>query len=67
MEKFWLLVGIAMLIFITVLGFREGFDRWTPYYVFPLIAFFAWFMRRIMSKRMQKHLEFLEEQKKNQQ
>jgi hypothetical protein len=65
MEKFWLFAGIAMLIFITVLGFKEGFDRWYPYYVFPLLAFFAWIMRRVMRRRMQKHLEFLEEQKKS--
>ncbi|WP_343785332.1 hypothetical protein [Wandonia haliotis] len=63
MEKFWLLIGIAMLLFITVLGFKEGFDRWAPYYVFPGIAFFAWIIRSFMRKRMEKHIEFLEQQK----
>lgn len=63
MEKFWLFAGIAMLLFITVLGFKEGFDRWYPYYVFPVLAFFAWLMRRVMRKRMEKHIKFLEEQK----
>lgn len=63
MEKFWLFAGIAMVLVITVLGFKEGFDRWYPYYVFPALAFFAWLMRRFMRKRMEKHIKFLEEQK----
>jgi hypothetical protein len=67
MEKFWLVVAIALLILVTYLGIREGFDRWYPYYLFPALGFFAYFMRKFMRKRMEKHVDFLEDKlKKNQ-
>jgi hypothetical protein len=63
MEKLWLVVGIALTLFVTYMCVREGFGRWASYYIFPGIAFFYFFIRRYMHKRMVKHMEFLEKQK----
>jgi Zn-dependent protease len=63
MEKLWFIAAIALTIFVTVMCFREGFDRWVAYYIFPGIAFFYFFIRRYMHRRMLKHMQFLEKQK----
>lgn len=66
MEWFWLSIGILILIVVTVMGFMEGFERWVYYYVLDVFAFGTYFMRRWMRKRMEKHLEWLEQQKQQQ-
>lgn len=59
MLKFWLFVGIFLVISTTYFGFQEGFQTWGFYYVFAGIAFLMYFMRRWMMKRYEKHQEFL--------
>ena len=55
----WLVVSIGSVIVITVMGIREGFERWYSYYIISLLSFFMYFVRRWMMKRMAKHLEYL--------
>lgn len=65
MLKFWLIVAIVIPIVVTYLCITDSFKLWGSYYVFSIIALFMYFTRRWMMKRMEKHLKFLEEQKKN--
>lgn len=64
MLYFWLLVGTFALISVTYFGYKEGFDKWAYYYIFAVLAFLMFFMRRYMMRRMKKHMAFLEEQEK---
>ena len=64
MQFFWLFVGIATIIAVTFLGFRDGFERWSSYYIFGFFAILLYLVRRYMMKRMEKHQQFLNEQKK---
>ena len=64
MLYFWLLVGVFALITVTYFGFKEGFDKWLYYYIFAVLAFLMFFMRRYMMNRMKKHMAYLEEQEK---
>ena len=65
MLKFWLIVAIVIPIVVTYLCITDSFKMWGSYYVFSIIALFMYFTRRWMMKRMEKHLKFLEEQKKS--
>lgn len=67
MLYFWLFTAILIFIVITYLSITEGFKKWAFYYVFALLAFLAFITRRWMMKRMEKHLNFLEEQKESEQ
>jgi len=62
MLYFWLLVGTIMLVMITYLAITEGFKRWAGYYVFVVLAFGMYFMRRWMMRRMEKHQKFLNDE-----
>ncbi|PWH85932.1 hypothetical protein [Brumimicrobium oceani] len=62
MQLFWLVVGVITIIAVTVLGFKDGFERWSSYYVFGFFAILLYFVRRYMMKRMEKHQQFLNEQ-----
>ncbi|TNE54376.1 MAG: hypothetical protein EP338_07780 [Bacteroidetes bacterium] len=64
MLYFWLSVAVISGITITYLCFTEGFDRWSYYYVVPVVSLMMYLVRRWMMKRMKKHLEFLENQRK---
>ncbi len=66
MLYFWLAMGIVTTVAVTYFGLIEGFDRWYHFYLFGVIAFLMYFLRRTMMKRMVKHQQFLEDQKKNQ-
>lgn len=65
MLYFWLFVAVMLFIVVTYMAISEGFKKWSFYYVFVVLAVFAFLVRRWMMRRMDKHLEFLEEQKKN--
>jgi uncharacterized membrane protein YcaP (DUF421 family) len=65
MLKFWLIVAIVIPIVVTYLCITDSFKMWGSYYVFSIIALFMYFTRRWMMKRMEKHLQYLEEQKKS--
>jgi hypothetical protein len=64
MLYFWLAMGIVIVAVVTFMGIQSGFDRWYHFYIFGVISFFMYFVRRWMMKRMQKHMAFLEEQQK---
>lgn len=65
MELFWLSTGIIILLLVTFMCLKENFSSWAIYYVFALMAFGTYFMRRFMRKRMEKHQEFLKNQGQN--
>ena len=65
MLYFWLLVGVFALVAVTYFGSIEGFAKWAYYYIFAVLAFLMFFMRRYMIRRMKKHMEYLQEQEKN--
>jgi hypothetical protein len=67
MERFWFVASIAILIGVTIMGFREGFDRWVYFYVFAVLAFLVFLVRRWMRRRMEKHMEWLAQQAANEQ
>lgn len=62
MLNFWLAVGVVLLVFVSYKSFTDGFNKWGYYYVFAGLALLMYFMRRIMLKRMEKHMKYLEEQ-----
>jgi Ca2+/H+ antiporter len=64
MLKFWLVVSIVLPLVITYFVITDGFKKWGQYYVLAIFTFLMYIVRRWMMKRMQKHLEFLEDQSK---
>ena len=58
----WLFVAAASFIIVTIMGFKEGFDRWSSSYVLTAIALLMFLVRRWMMKRMQKHMDYLNSQ-----
>ena len=62
MQYFWLSMTIILLIVITVMAVREGFNKWAFYYIFAGLTLLVYLMRRFMMKRMVKHQEYLKEQ-----
>ncbi|MBL4863006.1 MAG: hypothetical protein JKY09_08330 [Crocinitomicaceae bacterium] len=67
MLNFWLFAGILIFIVVTYMGFVEGFDVWSYYYLFSGLALFMFFMRKWMIKRMDKHMKYLNEQQDDEQ
>lgn len=61
----WLVITVVLVVFITYKVITEGFNRWGLMYIFAVVAFLAFLMRRYMSRRVEKHMNFLEEQEKN--
>lgn len=45
------------------MSFSEGLKKWGFYYIFVAIALMMFFFKKWMMNRMEKHLQFLEEQK----
>lgn len=64
MLYFWLLTAIVLFVVVTYMGITEGFGKWGFYYVFVLIALFAFITRRWMMRRMEKQLKHMEEESK---
>ena len=60
MLNFWLAVGVVLLVFVTYKSLTDGFNKWGYYYVFAGLALLMYVTRKFMMKRMQKHLEYLE-------
>lgn len=63
MLYFWIFAAVLIFIVVTYMGFQDGFEVWAYYYIFGGIALFAAITRRWMMKRMEKHTEFLNNQK----
>jgi len=59
MLTLWLVVSILSAIVVTFKGITEGFDRWYSYYILTGISLFMYVTRRWMMKRMDKHMDFL--------
>jgi len=55
MEKFWLVLTILIILVVTFMGIKEGFDAWLMNYLFAFIAGATYFMRRFMRKRFEKN------------
>ena len=64
MLYFWLTVGILIFIGVTYMAITEGFRKWGYYYVFAGLSFLMFIVRRWMIKRMERHLDYLEQQEK---
>jgi hypothetical protein len=59
MLYFWLVAAIAIIVIVTVMGFKDSFEVWGYYYVLAAIAIMAFLSRRWMMKRLEKnHQEF---------
>jgi quinol-cytochrome oxidoreductase complex cytochrome b subunit len=65
MTYVWLIAGIAIFIVSTYMSITDDIKKWGFYYIFSLVAFMMFFMKRWMVKRMQKHIQYLEDQKKS--
>lgn len=67
MQYFWLALTVVLLFTITYMGVKEGFARWSFYYIFAGLTFAVFLLRRFMMKRMKNHQEYLKSQnsKKN--
>ena len=59
MSFFWLSFGIAIVGYVTFKGMNQGFSRWKIYYVFALVAFAMFIIKRWMMNRMEKHQNYL--------
>ena len=64
MLKFWLIIGIVLVVFITYKCITDGFNKWGFYYVFAGLALLMYVLRRYMIKRMERHMQYLEEERK---
>jgi len=60
----WWIIAVSSAIGVTIMGIRFGFDRWYQYYFFSILALLMVFMKRLMMKRMQKHIDELENKNK---
>lgn len=67
MLYFWLVAAIVIFMITSYMSFSEGIKKWGFYYVFVAIALMMFFFKKWMMNRMEKHLQFLEEQKKKEQ
>lgn len=63
MLYFWLAAGSILTIGVTFKMLQEGLPsgwlKWRIYYLFALLCFIMYFLRKVMIKRMEKHMEFL--------
>ena len=65
MLYFWLAAAILIFIITSYMSYSEGIKKWGFYYIFVVSALLMFLVKRWMMKRMAKHLNYLEEQKKN--
>ena len=65
MLYFWLAAAIIIFIITSYMSYSEGIKKWGFYYIFVASALLMFIVKRWMMKRMAKHLNYLEEQKKN--
>ncbi len=65
MLYFWLAAAIIIFIITSYMSYSEGIKKWGFYYIFVASALLMFIVKRWMMRRMEKHLNYLEEQKKN--
>lgn len=63
MLYFWLIIAIAIFLFVTYMSITDGIKKWGFYYIFVATSLGTYFFKKWMMKRMEKHAAFLEEQK----
>ena len=63
MRYVWLIGTIVSFLIVTIMGIKEGFKTWVHFYTFPVIGLMMFLMKSWMMKRMEKHLQYLEQQK----
>jgi hypothetical protein len=66
MLYFWLVLGLVSLVVVSYMCFSDGINKWASYYVFSMVAFLMYFVKRWMMNRMEKHLAFLKEEQAKQ-
>lgn len=66
MKYFWLAFAILSFALVTYFCVVDDYKTWIFYYVFTLIALLMFFMKVWMVKRMEKHVQYLEDQKNGQ-
>lgn len=62
MTYVWLLAGIGIFCVTTYMSVTDGIRKWSFYYIFSLVAFLMYFLKRWMVKRMNSHMKFMQDQ-----
>jgi hypothetical protein len=62
MTYVWLFAGVAIFLVTTYMSFIDDIRKWGFYYLFSLISFVMFLMKRWMVKRMQKHIAYMQNQ-----
>lgn len=65
MLYFWLVAGVVSLLVVSYNCITIGMDKWGFYFSMPAIAFLMFFFKRMMMRRMEKHVEYLNTVKKD--
>jgi hypothetical protein len=65
MLYFWLVAGVVSLLVVSYNCITIGMDKWGFYFSMPAIAFLMFFFKRMMMRRMEKHVEYLKTVKKD--
>lgn len=66
MLYFWLFAAVIIFLVVSYQSYTEGIKKWGFYYIFVVTALMMFFFKKWMMNRMEKHLKFLEEQKRTQ-
>lgn len=64
MQMFWLLAAIGIAVYVSYMSFTDGLKKWAYYYIFAGLALVMFLIRRWMMKRMQRHMDYLEEKQR---
>ena len=67
MLYFWLSAAIVVFVITTYMSMTDGIKKWGFYYIFVVIALMMFVVKKWMMKRMEKHMQFLEEKKRAEQ
>ena len=62
MKYFWLGLAIVSFVVVTYYCIKEDCKTWFLYYVFPVIALLMYLMKVWMTRQMEKHAKYMEEQ-----
>jgi hypothetical protein len=65
MTYVWLIAGVSIFILTSIMSLTDDVRKWGVYYLFSLISFGMFFLKRWMTKRMKRHLDFIQKQEEN--
>ncbi|MDG1914458.1 MAG: hypothetical protein P8I55_07690 [Crocinitomix sp.] len=54
LEKFWWAMTAVSFIMVLVLCFMQGWDKWSFYFIIPVVTAVMAIMRRFLRKRLEK-------------